>query len=149
MGRFTSKYTRLDEPFVHINVTPLVDVMLVLLIVFMVTAPMMTTGVALDLPKTEAAALSDATEPLVISLNRSEELFIQETKIAPDELVEKLKVITSNNFEAELYIRGDAHLNYGVVMEVMGRVNAAGFYKMTLLTESAKGGSGKVHGKKK
>ncbi len=136
MARFQSRYHIDKSGFYQINVTPLVDVMLVLLIVFMATAPMMTTGVALDLPKTDAASLRDATEPLVISVNQAGVLFIQETEIASGELVEKLTNIARNNFDAEVYIRGDAQLNYGTVMEIMGRVNAAGFHKMTLVTEA-------------
>jgi len=118
-----------------INVTPLVDVMLVLLIVFMVTAPLMTVGVPVDLPKTAAASLNDKVEPLTISLDAKGRIFIQETEISQDQLVPRLKAITASKPDTAIYVRGDKGINYGRVMEVMGQVAAAGFQKVSLIAE--------------
>ena len=123
------------RPMSEINVTPMVDVMLVLLIVFMVAAPLLTVGVPVDLPQTQAPAINEQKEPLVISLNAEGKLFIQESETETDQLVPRLQAITKNNPAAVIYVRGDKGINYGRVMEVMGLVSAAGFNKVSLIAE--------------
>ena len=127
------------RPMSEINVTPLVDVMLVLLVVFMVTAPLLTVGVPVDLPQTQAAPLNEPKEPLVISLNREGVVFLQETSVPIDTLVDKLNAITGNNPDAVLYVRGDKDINYGRVLEVMSLVSSAGFRKVSLVAEPPPG----------
>jgi biopolymer transport protein TolR len=119
----------------EINVTPLVDVMLVLLVVFMVTAPLLTVGVPVELPKTEAAQIVGQDEPLVITVNAQGKLFIQETEVDLERLVPRLQAITANRSETRIFVRGDRALAYGRVMEVMGTVNLAGFTRVALITE--------------
>lgn len=138
-----SSRRRRFAPKAEINITPLVDVMLVLLIIFMVTAPLMTVGVQVDLPKTKAAALNESTEPLTVTLNKNGELYIQETKVDPDGLIPRLEAITDSNPETRIYVRGDKTITYGQVMEVMGAINGAGFTKVALISESAQSASGK------
>jgi biopolymer transport protein TolR len=123
------------RPMSEINVTPMVDVMLVLLIVFMVTAPLLTVGVPVDLPQTQAPAINEQKEPLVISVNAEGKLFLQNTEVSNDDLVPRLQAITSNNASASIYVRGDRTINYGRVLEVMGLVSAAGFNKVSLIAE--------------
>lgn len=123
------------RPMAEINVTPFVDVMLVLLIIFMVTAPLLTVGVPLDLPQTEAQNLDQPEEPLTISVNAAGEIFIQETKVDTATLVPKLRAITSNNPEARIYVRGDRAIAYGKIMEVMGLISAAGYSRVALIAE--------------
>jgi biopolymer transport protein TolR len=125
--------------FSEINVTPMVDVMLVLLIIFMVAAPMMTVGVPVDLPKTKAAQMNDQIEPIIISVDSAGKTYLQETPIDGEELVARLMAVTSNNPEARIYVRGDQALAYGRVMEVMGEIAAAGFTKVSLIAEMPKG----------
>jgi biopolymer transport protein TolR len=127
-------------PMSDINVTPLVDVMLVLLVVFMVTAPLLTVGVPVDLPQTQALPINEPKEPTVITVNKDGAIFIQETSVPMDGLVEKLQAITGANPEAVLYVKGDKDINYGRVLEVMSLVTAAGFHKVSLLAEPPKGG---------
>ena len=122
-------------PMSEINVTPLVDVMLVLLVVFMVTAPLLTVGVPVDLPKTDASQMVGQDEPLVISVNAKGEIFLQETKITLDQLVPRLDAITKNKRDTRIFVRGDQMITYGRVMEVMGAVNLAGFSRVALVTE--------------
>jgi biopolymer transport protein TolR len=119
-----------------INVTPLVDVMLVLLIVFMVTAPLLTAGVDVDLPRSDAPPLTQPQEPLVVSIDKTGRIFIQETEVALESLAPRLSAITQNKPDTSIYIRGDQTINYGRVMEVMGLLTAAGFSKVALVTES-------------
>jgi biopolymer transport protein TolR len=130
--------------FSDINVTPLVDVMLVLLIVFMVTAPMLTVGVHVDLPKTQAAKLNDQVEPIVISVDAAGKAYLQEMELEGDALIARLKAITDSNPDARIYVRGDKSLAYGRVMEIMGEVAASGFSKVSLIAEMPMGGSPKV-----
>lgn len=130
---------RASKPMSDINVTPLVDVMLVLLIIFMVTAPLLTVGVPVDLPKTQAQAIAEQTEPLVITINNKDEVFIQETQVEVDGLVAKLQAITDQNKEARIFVRGDKVVEYGKVLDVMGRINAAGFTKVALIAEAPQG----------
>ncbi|MBP9752682.1 MAG: protein TolR [Proteobacteria bacterium] len=122
-------------PNSQINVTPLVDVMLVLLIVFMVTAPMLTVGVPVDLPKTQAARMNDQTEPLIVTVNEQGQIYLQETLLTAEDLVTKLHVLTQNNPDAKIYVRGDQNLSYGKVMETMGLIAEAGFHKVSLIAQ--------------
>ena len=126
------------RPMSEINVTPLVDVMLVLLVVFMVTAPLLTVGVPVDLPQTQAPAINEPKEPLTITVNRDGAVFIQETSVAVDALVPRLNAITGANPDAVLYVRGDKEINYGRVLEVMSLVSSAGFRKVSLVAEMPK-----------
>lgn len=120
-----------------INMTPMIDVMLVLLIVFMVTAPMMTAGIPVDLPKTKATTQSnDQTEPLIITINKNDKLYIQDTEVPASALVERLKAITAANPDQRIFIRGDQGLNYGKVVSLMGQLTAAGFNRVALVAES-------------
>src|SRR5579863_618550 len=134
-GRSSSRY----RPMADINVTPLVDVMLVLLVVFMVTAPLLTVGVPVDLPQTEAPPINEPKEPTVITVNKDGQLFIQESEIPIDQLVAKLQAITGSNPDAVLYVRGDKDINYGRVLEVMSLISNAGFRKVSLVAEAPKG----------
>jgi biopolymer transport protein TolR len=125
-----------------INVTPFVDVMLVLLIVFMVSAPLLTVGVPLDLPQSQAKSLEQDREPLTISVNVRGQIFLQNTEIAPEELVPKLKAITDarGGLDERVYVRGDKKVDYGTMMRVMGRLSAAGYHRVALVTEVEQGG---------
>ena len=118
----------------EINVTPLVDVMLVLLIIFMVAAPMMTVGVPIDLPETQAKAMNADTQPITVSFNPAGEIFLQETPIAIDEVVPKLEAIATTGYNERIYVRGDTSADYGTVMKVMARISAAGFKNLGLVT---------------
>jgi len=122
-------------PMSEINVTPFVDVMLVLLIIFMVTAPLLSVGVPVDLPKTKAQQLSSNKEPLIISVSSKGELFLQESAIKLNELVPKLVAITKNSHKETIYLRGDKSIDYGKVMKVLGRLNQAGFNRVSLVTD--------------
>lgn len=124
------------QPMAEINVTPFVDVMLVLLIVFMVTAPLLTVGVPIDLPKTKAQHISDQVEPLVVSINADGEIFIQDTGVPLENLVPRLSAITENKADTRIYVRGDRTIDYGRIMQVMGRINNAGFTRVALITEA-------------
>ena len=126
---------RSTRPMSDINVTPMVDVMLVLLVIFMVTAPLLTAGVQVDLPKTQAATLAGKDEPLSISVDSQGRIFLQETEVELGALAPRLIAITHNNPDARIFVRGDKAISYGRVMEVMGTVNAAGFTKVALVTE--------------
>jgi biopolymer transport protein TolR len=132
------------RPMSEINVTPLVDVMLVLLVVFMVAAPLLTVGVPVDLPQTQAPPITEPKEPLVITINGEGRIYIQETEVPTDSLIPRLQAITGSNPDALLYVRGDRAINYGRVVEVMSLVSTAGFRKVSLIAESPKGASGKT-----
>ncbi len=119
----------------EINVTPFVDVMLVLLIIFMVTAPLLTVGVPIELPEAKGQQLQSNKEPVTISVDRAGKVFIQETEIKLDEIAPKLKAISKNGYEEQIFIRGDKGIDYGTVMRVMARVKAGGFTKVSLVTE--------------
>ncbi len=121
------------RPMAEINVTPFVDVMLVLLVVFMVTAPLLTVGVPVDLPKTKAPVTSSPDEPIVISIDAKNRVFIQETVVPLENLSARLMAITGANPETRIFVRGDKAVAYGKVMEVMGSVAEAGFSKVSLL----------------
>ncbi|WP_370318548.1 protein TolR [Oricola sp.] len=118
----------------EINVTPFVDVMLVLLIIFMVAAPLLTVGVPIDLPETRASALNSDTQPITISIRDNGEIYIQETAIPIDEVVPKLEAIAETGYDERIYIRGDQNADYGTIMQVMGRINQAGFKNLGLVT---------------
>ncbi len=122
-----------------INVTPMVDVMLVLLIVFMVAAPLLTVGVPIDLPQTQAKSMEQDKEPLTLSVNDKGKVFLQNTEIALEEIVPKLKAIAKNGAEERIYVRGDRKVDYGTVMRVMGRLSAAGYRRVALVTEFEQG----------
>jgi biopolymer transport protein TolR len=125
----------------EINVTPMVDVMLVLLIIFMVSAPLLTVGVPLDLPQTQAKTLDQDKEPLTVSVNGKGEVYLQNTEIPVEELVAKLKAITEARGGAEerIFVRGDQKVEYGMVLKVMGRISAAGFRRVALVSEFEQG----------
>ena len=127
------------RPMAEINVTPLVDVMLVLLIIFMVAAPLMTVGVPVDLPKTTAQPLNQETEPLTITVNPEGKIFLQETEVPLDGLVPRLQAIMREQAqgapERRIFVRGDKAISYGRVMEVMGTIAGAGFTRVALLAE--------------
>ena len=123
------------RPMADINVTPLVDVMLVLLIVFMVTAPLLTVAVPVDLPKAQAHSVKQDKEPLVISVDVKGNVYLQESKSELDVLVAKLKAVTGSNPDARIFVRGDRGVPYGRIMEVMGTINAAGYSKVALVAE--------------
>ncbi len=143
-ARGTGRYSRRRAyvPMSEINVTPMVDVMLVLLIIFMVTAPLLTVGVPVDLPKTQAEVLSDPDEPLVITVNARGEMFLQETPVAIEALAPRLMAITQSNLDTRIYVRGDQTVPYGKVMEVMGSLTSVGFTQVALITELPNPGSG-------
>ena len=139
-GRGRRRRTTSYVPMSEINVTPFVDVMLVLLIVFMVAAPLLTAGVPIELPKTEAKPLQGDNEPLTVTVDTQGKVFLQETEIEVDNLVPKLLAITENGYEERIYVRGDKQVDYGIVMKVMGRLSAAGFSRIGLVTEPEDGG---------
>jgi len=128
------------KPLSEINVTPFVDVMLVLLIVFMVTAPLLTVGVPVDLPKTQAQSIADPDEPLVISVNAEGQIFLQDSEVELGQLVPRLHAITESKPDTRIFVRGDRAIAYGRIMQVMGTVNTAGFQRVALIAELPKGG---------
>ncbi|WEX09996.1 protein TolR [Chelativorans sp. AA-79] len=121
-------------PISEINVTPFVDVMLVLLIIFMVAAPLLTVGVPIDLPETQARALNSETQPITVSVDSEGRIYLQETEIPLDEVVPKLQAIAQAGYEERIYVRGDRSADYGTVMRVMARISAAGFRNLGLVT---------------
>jgi biopolymer transport protein TolR len=128
----------------EINVTPMVDVMLVLLIIFMVSAPLLTVGVQIDLPQTQAKSLDQDREPLTVTVNTKGDVFLMNSEIKVEELVPKLKAIIdarggSGGADERIYVRGDRNVNYGTVMRVMGRLSAAGYRRVALVTEVEQG----------
>jgi biopolymer transport protein TolR len=131
-GRYRPGYAR---PMSEINVTPLVDVMLVLLIVFMVAAPLLTVGVAVDLPETTAQPIPEQGEPLTVTVAGDGIIYVQETAVTVEELVPRLKAIATAGYDQRIYIRGDQSRSYGEVVRVMGRINAAGFRQIGLVTD--------------
>ena len=127
------------EPMSEINVTPFVDVMLVLLIVFMVTAPLLTVGIPVDLPKVKASALTDQKDPLEITVKLGGEIYLGESKVEVENLIPRLNAITELNKEARIYVRGDRVVAYGRIMEIMSLVNSAGYVKVALVTQNPSG----------
>ncbi len=125
------------RPMADINVTPMVDVMLVLLVIFMVTAPLLTSGVPVDLPKSQAGQIKGDDQPLSISVDKQGRIFLQDTEVQLDELAPRLKAITNAKPDTRIFVKGDSGINYGRVMEVMGQLGAAGFPHVALLTQPA------------
>ena len=126
------------EPMSEINVTPFVDVMLVLLIIFMVTAPLLTVGVPVDLPESSADSLPEDQEPLTLSINSKGEIFIQEHQVEYDKMIPKILAIAKNRTDTRIYVRGDKAINYGRVLEIMGMLSGSGFTKVALISEPYK-----------
>jgi biopolymer transport protein TolR len=126
---------RRHRPMGEINVTPFVDVMLVLLIVFMVTAPLLTVGVEVDLPKTKAGAINADAAPLVVSIKSDGSLYLQETVVEQEVLIPRLKAISNANPDVRIFVRGDQAVSYGEVLSVMGRIQSAGFEKVALVAQ--------------
>ena len=126
---------RSKKPMSNINVTPLVDVMLVLLIVFMITAPMLTVGVQVDLPQTKANQLNSDADPLIITMNKNREIFIQDAVVSPEDLIPRLKAISKVNSKTRIFVRGDNLLPYGEVIEIMGKIQTAGYEKVALVAK--------------
>jgi biopolymer transport protein TolR len=123
------------KPMSDINVTPMVDVMLVLLVVFMVTAPLLTVGVPVDLPQTNAQQLSEPKEPLVVTIDQQCKTYLQNNAIETDQIGPRLQAITNNDVSTSIYVRGDKAANYGCVLQVMGLISSAGFNKVSLVAE--------------
>ena len=132
IGRNRKRYSQMSE----INVTPFVDVMLVLLIVFMVTAPLLTVGIPVDLPKVKASALTDQKDPLEITVKIGGEIYLGESRVEVENLIPRLNAITELNKEARIYVRGDRVVAYGRIMEIMSLVNSAGYIKVALVTQN-------------
>jgi biopolymer transport protein TolR len=137
-GRRRGKRAR-SAPMSEINVTPMVDVMLVLLIIFMVAAPLLTVGVPIELPQSQGKQLESNKEPLTVSVSSNGDVFIGETKVELNELSDKLKAISKNGMDEQIFVRGDKGITYGTVMLVMGRISAGGFKKVSLVTEVEEG----------
>ncbi|MBC8037754.1 MAG: protein TolR [Rhizobiales bacterium] len=136
-GGYTRRNSRRTSPhraMSEINVTPLVDVMLVLLIVFMVAAPLMTSGVPIELPQAQAKQLDSSTEPITITVRADQTIYLQESKISIDQLAPKLLAIAKNGYEEQVFVRADTSVPYGSVMEVMGLLNGVGYRKIGLVT---------------
>ncbi len=127
------------RPLAEINVTPLVDVMLVLLIVFMVAAPLMTSGVNVDLPKASANPVNQDSEPLTVSINAEGKIYLQENELPLTDLATKLAAIADNKLDRRIFVRGDKSVSYGKIMEVMATITQGGFTKVALLAEQAGG----------
>ena len=132
-------------PVADINVTPMVDVMLVLLIIFMVSAPLLTVGVPIDLPQSQAKSLEQDKEPLTLSVNEKGKVFLQNAEISMDDLIPKLQAVAQarGGTEARVYVRGDKKVDYGSMMKVMGQLSAAGFHRVALVTEFEQGSKAK------
>ena len=125
------------QPMAEINVTPMVDVMLVLLVIFMVTAPLLMVGVPLDLPKTRAAAITEHKEPLILSLNRGGEIFIGDDKVAAGDLEPRLAALVADDPKRVVFVRGDKTITYAQLMDMLSQVNRAGFAKVSLIAEAS------------
>jgi biopolymer transport protein TolR len=144
IGRLARRRSR---PMSEINVTPFVDVMLVLLVIFMVTAPLLTVGVQVDLPKTTASPIQGKDEPLAVTVDQRGRIFVQETAIDLNALAPRLRAISGNNPDVRVFVRGDRGIPYGRVMEVMGVIHSAGFEKVALVTEPVEAGKPTVSGR--
>ena len=138
--KFNFKKNRMgNKSFSQINVTPFVDVMLVLLIVFMITAPLLTVGVKVDLPKTKASQLNSKGDPIVISIKKNGELYIQEREIDILQLLPRLKAISSGNKNLRIYVRGDKDVPYGLVLDTIAKIKSSGFKKVALVAKLQEG----------
>ncbi len=133
-GGRRGRLRRRHQPMAEINVTPFVDVMLVLLIIFMVAAPLLTVGVPIDLPETRATALESDSEPLTVSIGSDGRIFLQDSEVTAEQLVAMLQAIASGGLNERIFVRGDREADYGTVMRVMGRLNAAGYKRIGLVT---------------
>jgi len=135
--RLSLEEDRVEETH-EINVTPFIDVILVLLIIFMVAAPLLTVGVPIDLPKTSAAEVTEPQTPIIVSMNASRDYFIGDDKVAPDALKAQLAALAQGDPMRIVYVRGDRTIEYGKLMDLLGLVNTAGFAKVSLIAEAAK-----------
>ncbi len=133
-GGRRGRLRRRHQPIAEINVTPFVDVMLVLLIIFMVAAPLLTVGVPIDLPETRASALQSDSEPVTVSIDAQGRIFLQESEVSAEQLVATLQAIATGGQNERIFVRGDRAAQYGTVMRVMGRLNAAGYKRIGLVT---------------
>jgi biopolymer transport protein TolR len=136
-GRRRGRRGNKSKPMSEINVTPMVDVMLVLLIIFMVAAPLMTVGVPIDLPKTQARQLNTEQKPVTVSVNTEGVIFVGDTQVPLEGIVDAVTAASTNGIEDRVYVRGDGTASYGAVMQVMGALSGAGFTKIGLLTDQA------------
>ena len=135
----SNKIKKKNKIISQINVTPFVDVMLVLLIVFMITAPLLTVGVSVDLPKTKASQLNSKGDPIVVSIKQNGELFIQEREIDSVQLLPRLRAISSGNKNLRIYVRGDKNVPYGIVLETISKIKSSGFKKVALVAKLQEG----------
>lgn len=140
-GRPRRHSRRISTPITELNMTPFIDVVLVLLIIFMVAAPLLTVGVPIELPKSSAKPLQEETQPITVSVNVNGDIFIQDQAVRLDELVTKLSAIAKGGTDERVFIRGDRTTNYGLMMRVMGRISSAGYKKIGLVTEQDEGGT--------
>ena len=136
-GRRRGRRGNKSKPMSEINVTPMVDVMLVLLIIFMVAAPLMTVGVPIDLPKTQARQLNTEQKPVTVSVNTEGVIFVGDAQVPLEGVVDAVTAASTNGIEDRVYVRGDGTASYGAVMQVMGALSGAGFTKIGLLTDQA------------
>ena len=123
------------KPMAEINVTPMVDVMLVLLIIFMITAPLLAVGVPVELPQSKAPPIQSSEEPLTVTITKGGKIYLQKTEIKYEDLVPRMTAISENGYDKRIYIRGDKDVDYGTVMKVMGALKGAGFNKLNLVTD--------------
>ena len=138
-NRLNSKTYKKNKTISQINVTPFVDVMLVLLIVFMITAPLLTVGVSVDLPKTKASQLNSKGDPIIISIKKNGDLFIQEREIETLQLLPRLQAISSGNKNLRIYVRGDKNVPYGLVLDTIAKIKNSGFKKVALVAKLQEG----------
>ena len=139
LNRNNNRIHKKNKVISQINVTPFVDVMLVLLIVFMITAPLLTVGVSVDLPKTKASQLNSKGDPIIISIKKNGELYIQEREIDTLQLLPRLKAISSGNKNLRIYVRGDKDVPYGLVLDTIAKIKSSGFKKVALVAKLQEG----------
>ncbi len=139
LNRINNRMHKKNRVISQINVTPFVDVMLVLLIVFMITAPLLTVGVSVDLPKTKASQLNSKGDPIIISIQKNGELYIQEREIDTLQLLPRLKAISSGNKNLRIYVRGDKDVPYGLVLDTIAKIKSSGFKKVALVAKLQEG----------
>ena len=139
LNRINNRMDKKNRVISQINVTPFVDVMLVLLIVFMITAPLLTVGVSVDLPKTKASQLNTKGDPIIISIKKNGELYIQEREIDTLQLLPRLKAISSGNKNLRIYVRGDKDVPYGLVLDTIAKIKSSGFKKVALVAKLQEG----------
>ena len=139
LNRINNRMNKKNRVISQINVTPFVDVMLVLLIVFMITAPLLTVGVSVDLPKTKASQLNSKGDPIIISIKKNGELYIQEREIDTLQLLPRLKAISSGNKNLRIYVRGDKNVPYGLVLDTIAKIKSSGFKKVALVAKLQEG----------